>query len=391
MKRNITISYILSFAKNSWFWLGIWVFYYLKFTDYSGIGIIETVMIATTTLFEIPTGAIADLIGRKRTLIFSFLFEAVGGFMMAFAADFNMIVFSVFVMCVGGALYSGTLEALVYDSLKAVGDEELYEKTISNINSLGLFVPAVCGVLGGFFYSVSPHAPFFLSAIGYSIGFFASLFLVEPKIDSLKFSFINFINQSKQGLKILFVNNKFISQVILILSIGSIMVIADEMLDGFLGVEFGFDPKQLGILLAVMYVISSLGSQLSKYVYRKFSTKTSFVFMGVLTVLTFIVSPISGKLLGSVSLVVRSLMFGVFVSLSSTVINGLTESKYRATTISTFNVIKNIPYVLFAYFVGVASNYFSAKMTALYLGVLLLILILYQLLIKVKFSTKTKL
>lgn len=46
--RNIYLSYLLAFCKNSWFWLGIWVFYYLRFTNYAGIGLIETIMIGTT-------------------------------------------------------------------------------------------------------------------------------------------------------------------------------------------------------------------------------------------------------------------------------------------------------------------------------------------------------
>jgi len=67
MKNNILIAYILAFAKNTWFWLGIWIFYYLRFTNYAGIGLIETVLTVTTTLSEIPTGAVADLLGKKKT------------------------------------------------------------------------------------------------------------------------------------------------------------------------------------------------------------------------------------------------------------------------------------------------------------------------------------
>ena len=75
MDRNISIAYILSFAKNTWFWLGIWIFYYLKFTNYAGIGVIETVLIITMTLTEIPTGAVTDLLGKKNFNI-SFLFRS---------------------------------------------------------------------------------------------------------------------------------------------------------------------------------------------------------------------------------------------------------------------------------------------------------------------------
>src|SRR3989344_1850334 len=122
--RNIRIAYLLAAMKNSWFWLGIWIFYYLRFTNYAGIGLIETILIVTLTLMEIPTGAIADLLGKKKTLILAFLFELIGGLMMAIAPNFSVLAGSVFVMCVGGALYSGTLEALVYDSLKQEGNQK---------------------------------------------------------------------------------------------------------------------------------------------------------------------------------------------------------------------------------------------------------------------------
>lgn len=166
--QNIRLSYLLAFCKNSWFWAGIWVFYYLSFTNYAGIGLIETVMIGTTSFFEVPTGVIADLLGKKRTLLISFLFEAIGGFMMAFAPNFTILAWSVFVMCVGGALYSGTLDALIFDSLKEKNLESKYQKIISNINSVSLFAPAICSIIGGFMYVYSPRLPFLANAVFYS-------------------------------------------------------------------------------------------------------------------------------------------------------------------------------------------------------------------------------
>lgn len=153
MTRNIYLAYFLAAMKNSWFWLGIWVLYYLKFTNYAGIGIIETIMIGTTTLAEIPTGAVADLLGKKKTLILSFLLEAIGGFIMALALNFNQLAFSVFVLCVGGALYSGTFDALVYDSLKQVKKESNYDKILANISTITLITITLASIIGGFLYS----------------------------------------------------------------------------------------------------------------------------------------------------------------------------------------------------------------------------------------------
>ena len=196
MSHNITLAYFLTFFKNTWFWLGIWVFYYLSLTNYAGIGLIETTLIVTYTLFEIPTGAIADLFGKKVTLILSFLLEAIGGFFMATATDLNSLIGAVFIMCLGGVLYSGTIDALVYDSLKQDGNEESYDKVISNITSISLIAPAICSIIGGYFYLIHPTLPFWANFTGYVLGLIFSLFLIEPKIDSIKFSFKNYLLQT---------------------------------------------------------------------------------------------------------------------------------------------------------------------------------------------------
>ncbi|QQG42195.1 MAG: MFS transporter [Candidatus Woesebacteria bacterium] len=385
LKRNITIAYILAFSKNTWFWLGIWIFYYLRFTDYAGIGIIETILILTMTLAEIPTGAIADLFGKKKTLIIAFTLETVGAFIMATAPNFQMLALSVFVMCVGGAFYSGTIDALIFDTLKESGEEGTYDRKISNTNTLSLIAPAICSILGGFMYKINPTLPFYGNAFGYMIGLIASFFLIEPHIDSIKFSFRNFVSQTGQGLKELFKNLDIKKQTILLLSIGFFVVIASEMLDSFLGFEFGFSAEQLGILWSAVFIISALASQLTPFINRLFKGNLSIIFIGILIVITFLFSPWMGLIMGGLSLVFRSSLEAISGNLASIAINQNTDSKFRATTISTFNMIKNIPYVLSAYFIGSLSDKISAKTTAMYLGILLLGFILAQLI----FSRKT--
>lgn len=66
MPKNVLPIYLITIFKNSWYWVGIWIFYYPKVTNYAGIGLIETVLIVVATLSEVPTGVIADLFGKKQ-------------------------------------------------------------------------------------------------------------------------------------------------------------------------------------------------------------------------------------------------------------------------------------------------------------------------------------
>ncbi len=74
MRRNIFLTYLLAVCFNAFFWMGIWLLYYLQFTNYAGVGVIETTWVVMSLIGEIPTGAIADLLGKKRTLIFASFF-----------------------------------------------------------------------------------------------------------------------------------------------------------------------------------------------------------------------------------------------------------------------------------------------------------------------------
>lgn len=88
MAPNITLAYGLSAVNGTRFGLGIWVLYYLRFTNYAGIGLIESLMMLTFFVAEIPSGALADLIGRKRTLQLAFALSSAGMLILSQARGF---------------------------------------------------------------------------------------------------------------------------------------------------------------------------------------------------------------------------------------------------------------------------------------------------------------
>jgi hypothetical protein len=68
-------------------------------------------------------------------------------------------------MCVGGSLYSGTLDALVYDTLKDGKEEGRYEKVMANMQTVYLITVAAFGLVGGYLYTLYFRLPFILNAI----------------------------------------------------------------------------------------------------------------------------------------------------------------------------------------------------------------------------------
>lgn len=378
VERNIKIAYVLSFLKNSWFWLGTWVFYYLLFTNYAGIGLIETFMISALVISEVPSGVLADLIGRKKVLILSFMVLSVGLYLASFASSFIWIVVGITLAGIGHSCYSGTNEALVFDSLKEKNQSDRYGGVISRMNAVAWAAPAICGLIGGFLYLINPRLPFLLNAICYTVAIIFCLFLKEPKIDSVKFSFKNFFIQTKVGAKELFRDNYMLKQTLLLLSIGLVIVICDEMLNGFLAVEFNFRAEQLGALWAVIYLMSAVVSERTTYLFKILASKLLIFVTGFIIAITLLISPFVGIFFGGFSLLVRSCLQAVYNNIASEMINKRVESNKRATTLSTFNLMKNIPYVLGAYYLGYLADIYSAVWLATVLGGVLLVLIFIQ-------------
>lgn len=385
MLRNIKIAYCLAILRFSWFWLGIWVFFYLRFTNYAGIGLIETFLMVSTTVMEIPTGAIADLLGRKNTLIVGTFLQSACQIIMALAQNLPMLLVSVSFGGIGGALCSGTDQALIYDTLKENNQEKSFDKVITNINTLTKISIGFSGLVGGWLYLQNPTFPFWFSGIGYLLALILTFFMIEPKIDSEKFSWNNYVQQNKAGFRQLFNSPTTKRLTISLLVTGGVLIIFYEMLNDVLAVEFGFNPISLSILSTIVFLSSALISQLSPKINKKLPGMKGIMITTILIAVTCLVSPFAGLLLSGLSIAFRMFLFTTYENLSAITLNPAIESKYRATTISTFNMIKNLPCVFSAFLLGRLMDIITAKNFALILGIVLLTFVGYSIL-----STKMK-
>lgn len=368
MHRNIWLSRIIFPLSSAWFWLGIWIPYYLLFTDYGGIGLIETVVILVTFSLEVPTGALTDLIGKKRTLQLAFLLVVVGNCIMAGATQYWHLLVSVVVLGVGSSFFSGTTDAFVYDSLLSEHVEQTFESIMASIQKILLIVMAAASALGGWLYTVNPTLPYWGVAVANTLCLLLSFWLVEPQIDSVTFSWKNYLQQTKSGFRELFAQKNDLQFVWKLLIIGAFVMFIYEFLDPALALQFGLTDVQLGYLYAIIPLVSAAGA----YWYEKSNSKHSPKFWWRLLVIvivgTSIITPLLGMMLGVASLLARNIFYPIVNTISSATVNRLVESKYRTTTLSTFNMIRALPYVLLVAVVGLMITQSNAAIVVLGLG-----------------------
>jgi len=371
LKRNIPLVYVLTAFYYALFWAPIWVIYYLRFTNYQGIGIIEMVAYGMVLLGEIPTGAIADMLGKKKTIILSFLFVALGNSIMAFAPSYDFLLLSVIAMAVGGALASGTYDALVYDSLLSLKQEHTFDHVLGRISAIKMAAQGGAAILGGLTYSYWVGFPFLLVSCASIIGIMVSLLIKEPPIDSVIFSFKNYVKQMGEGAQQLFSKGNVRTTSVIIITLTMITVMNGNSFIDIQLAGLGWDPALLGFWTAIIFFTSAGISLLTPHIARKWGSLGA-VFLSALGIaVTMILIPWMGMLPATLLLVLRNGTLEIFGNNASAIIHAQTESKYRATTISTYSLLSQIPYVLLIVPLGSLMDLWSVHTTVLCFGVLL--------------------
>lgn len=95
------------------------------------IGVAECLFHVTSMLFEIPSGVVSDVFGRKKTMVMSQCFFVLSAFLMMISHSIISIYVALMLLALGYNFSSGTREALAYDSLKQDGKESEYNKFAS--------------------------------------------------------------------------------------------------------------------------------------------------------------------------------------------------------------------------------------------------------------------
>ena len=113
------------------------------------IGFAESVFHVASLLFEVPSGVIADVFGRKKSMVLSQCMMLVSSLLMlvsdSMAGVLPAMVFSAF----GYNFASGTRESLAYETLKAEGREAEYDGYASTDMMLYTFFSSLATLCAG--------------------------------------------------------------------------------------------------------------------------------------------------------------------------------------------------------------------------------------------------
>ena len=205
-QKNIKLLAWFNFFTDFKLYSAIAILYFTRVTGSLALGMsIFSIASISDAVFEVPTGILSDMIGRKNTIVLGALASVAYAVCYALGGSFWMLALGAVFQGISVAFYSGNNDALLHDSLKESGKEKQYHNFLGKLSSLFQLALACGAVLGSILAASSFALIMWLSVISQIACFFISLFMVEPHIHLEKST--NIYIHMKEAL-LLFKTNK---------------------------------------------------------------------------------------------------------------------------------------------------------------------------------------
>lgn len=158
------------FLKNLRFFEPFLILFFLdKNITFLQIGTLYAIREVFINILEIPSGIIADVFGRKKSLIVSFLFY-ITSFLIFFTSDsYYIFIIAIIFYAIGDAFRTGTHKAMIFDYLKIKGWKDQRVHYYGHTRSWSQMGSAISSLLAAsiVFYTGSFKSIFIFSTIPY--------------------------------------------------------------------------------------------------------------------------------------------------------------------------------------------------------------------------------
>ncbi len=367
--------YLATFFSGLMFYVSVLVPFYTEWghLNLTQVQFLQSWLMIWMFVLNIPTGALADHLGRKVSVSLGGFILAISSVVYVLIPNFYLFLFAEFLAALGTSFVVGASSALVYDYLKRSGRDNESKKVLarsSSFSNLGTIVAAPVGSLIAAQFGL--RAPMIISAIPLFIAAIVILTVDEPKTQKV-FSRHDLINTSKMGISILLKN-----KTVLYLIASDILV--------WIGAYFLiwlYQPMLVKVGLAIIYFgfirsAFSLAATAATFnihiTERIFGSEKNFVNLTAIIVsATLIFIAIYPSV---VTVVIAIILVGGLASTRSsfmnTTMNEFIPAEQRATILSATSTLKTLVFAIANPMVGFAADH-SLRLTFLLIGFLPLI------------------
>jgi MFS family permease len=383
--RNILLYYAFSFFLGFYIATGTTVLFERKLgLSFAQIFTLDAIYMLMFILFEIPSGALADLVGRKKTILAGLATLVVAAIATSSAQNFLQLLLSFFLWAIGFSLTSGSSEALIYDSLK---DEKQFHQVSGRALSFSVGGLALAGIVGPLLFSKDFRLPYVVSALPFATGFLAMLFYREAAtaVSSQPLSVKKHVIQIRNGIEMALRNRFVLWSTGVLALVFAVSYTFQSLYQPYL-IQVGFTVTQFAYILPIMFVTEAVGGATSEKITSRLGERAAFwVNILLLGASLLLVGLLANKLV-VVLLLVYGFVQGVLRPLVSTYANRYIEGSHRATTISVQVMVSTFIASALLFGLGFLTDRFGVILLAGVVGGLVLVVGIPLLALKPKAS-----
>ncbi|MCK4403605.1 MAG: MFS transporter [candidate division Zixibacteria bacterium] len=400
MEKNIRRFYWYRLTKFGLFHIAILVlFYQERGLSFSQIMILQSVYYFAKVLSEVPTGAWADRVGRKKLLVLGSFFHSLAYLLIFFSHSLILFILGEIIAGISMSFAYGADSALAYDTLKSLGRGDEYQRVEGNANSMRYLGFALFAPVGGLLATIDLALPYLASSIVIFLSGLIALTLVEPPREKgntedsrLSAGMLRMIHtlgvnhmvhtvgqarrksycEIQKSLKLLFADKRILWFVLFF----SLIFLATRL--GFWTYQpymkqVGLPLSLFGVVLAFFHLFSALVSKYADKLEGVLKEKLMLFIMPTLVVTSFVL--LSRFLfLWSISFIlIQQVTTAMHEPILKSYLNRYTPSEVRATMLSVQHMAGNAAFAVFAPFLGSLVDQFRLE-NALLIFALVIIL-----------------
>ena len=202
MEKNILKFYWYRLTKFGLFHIAIMVlFYQQRGLSFSQIMILQSFYYFAKVLSDVPTGAIADRFGRKKSLVIGSFCHSLAYLLIFLSHSFILFNLGEIIAGISMSFAYGADSALAYDTLRDLGREKEYQKIEGNAHSMRLLSFALFAPIGGLLATINLALPYLASSIVIFLSGLLALTFIEPRKEPLIVHSPNFEVDNSEKLR----------------------------------------------------------------------------------------------------------------------------------------------------------------------------------------------
>lgn len=368
LKRNIGVLYVFSF-----FWLAMVIipvlvpFFESKGLTLAQVFYLQAIFAFFVVVFEVPSGYVADTMGRKNALVAGSLFHGIGFTWLYFADSFVDLVVFEMTVGLGLSLLSGADLSLLYDSQEAL-EQSVDEKArgIANMRFVKSCAEGVSALIGGVLIAYSFEATVFVNALFAWVPLMLSFFLTEAPFVRMEQG--QHIGNVKRIISHLFFEDRLLRMICLSITLFGLMTFYVVWMLQPYWRDQGVALTWFGVLWAAQSFLFAIATKLCIPLEKRFGATPILVVMALLPVVGYFGMASTGGIVG----ILLSFTFFVSRGLNQVILtdalNRRVPSSFRSTANSMTSFLFRGIYIVTGPIVGFLISWLGMQATLAVLG-----------------------